>query len=166
MKIEIDLEEIVGDMFTEASFDHYDGVTPSGTFKEAVADAVVSAVTREVIKNITNTSRDTVLQKAVDVTQKFIDEELANLVVGKLRSGELLTRSCGVQTISFLIEERIKSARVDDIIQKHIKQCVEGFVKDMKMQYNTIFAATLIGEMSDKKMLNHDIAKLLLNKDI
>ncbi len=164
MKIELDIEEIVGDMFTSMEYLGDGEYTPSLTFKEAVKEEVLGSITRTILREVNLECLASARQTASAAATTFIEQELQLLVREKLHTGEILSTNETIKSIDALIEAQFARINLDLVINKHIHKIVEDFTKDLKVQYNNVFASKVVQSLAANNMLNPDVAKLLLGE--
>ena len=163
IKLELNLNDIAEDMFADADYDEY-GAAPSQSFSESVKDSVISGVSRSLINELSEGSRKEACSKAGDIADKFISSELEGIIIRKLRSGELLIKGRGFNSFDELIANRLSRFDIDRVITNHIDRKTEVFAQEMRARYDNVFAAKVVQGLSKQKMLDPNIAKLLLDE--
>jgi hypothetical protein len=162
LTISLNLDDVVDDMFCDADIDCELGASPSRSFSEEIKSSVLHSVSRSLIDSISKEALEKSSKVALDCANKFTDDEIESVILGKLRAG-VLTTSRGTEiSIDDIIEERIKRFDVDAVIRRHIEQKTEAFAKDLKVRYDNVFAAKVVQGLSKQKMLDPNVAKLLL----
>ena len=131
LKLELNLNDIVDDMFCDAEVCEFGGVSPSQSFSEAVRSTVISDVSRGLIGQLSEASKKKASDMAEEVTVKFIESELSGIVSRKLRTGELLVGRTIFKSLDDLITYRISSFDVDKVIRDHIDKKTNDFAKEM-----------------------------------
>lgn len=164
LKIEINLNDIVEDMFCDAEYDEL-GATPSQSFSEAVRGDVISSVSKALINQASDTSKHQAAKVAVEVAEKFINSELDGIILRKLRVGELRLSHGGFKSFDDLIESRISRFDIDKMITRHIDLNTKKFAEEMRLRYDNIFAAKVVQGLAKQKMLDPNVAEMLLGGD-
>lgn len=164
LKLELNLNDIVEDMFCDADYDEY-GASPTQSFSESVKDSVISGVSRELIDSLSESSKKEASNKARLIADNFIESELEGIIIRKLRSGELLIKGIGFQSFDELIAKRLARFDIDKVITSHIDRKTEVFAKEMRSRYDNVFAAKVVQGLSKQKMLDPNIASLLLGEN-
>lgn len=166
LKIEIDFNELVNDMFCDASYDEY-SAEPSSSFKEAVQADIVRSVSSHIIKEASSNAKIEASRLAKEAVESFLDKEMQGIIYRKLRAGEVRINSYGGGFKSFdeIITANLSSMNIERVIKQHIDKKADAFAKEMKARYDNIFAARIVSSLKDQKMLSPDVAKILLGED-
>lgn len=162
IKLEISLNDIVEDMFVDCEIDYEMGARPTKSFSEVVRDQIVSDVSRQIVSDIKGKALDDAKNKAKEIAENFVSGELQGVLTRKLRAGELCTRYDGFQSYDVLIEDLIKRFDIEGLIKKHIDIKTKDFSDEMRARYDNVFAAKVVQGLNNQKMLDPNIAKLLL----
>lgn len=162
LKVEINLNDIVEDMFVGCDIDCDIGASPTKSFSNEVREAIIAGISSQIISEVKSKSLDDAKNKAKEVAGQFVDGELQGILTRKLRSGELNTRRNGFQSYDALIEDHIKRFDIEGLINKHIDIKTKEFAAEMRVRYDNVFAAKVVQGLNDQKMLDPNIAKLLL----
>jgi hypothetical protein len=168
LKIEISLNDIVEDMFVdcEVEGDHgMYGASPRRSFSDEVKASIVSSVSASLISSTEKSAIENAGEKSKEVVNSFINGELQGILTRRLRSGELKTRFNGFKSYDELIEDKLSRIDIEKIIEKHIDIKTKEFAKEMRLRYDNVFAAKVVQGLNDQKMLDPNIAKLLLGDD-
>ena len=165
LKLELNLNDIVDDMFCDAEVCEFGGVSPTQSFSEAVRSDVISSVSRSLVNELSEVSKRKASDMAVKVANDFIESELGGIVSRKLRSGELLIMNTHFKSFDDLVAHRISRFDIDRVIKDHIDKKTNDFAKEMKLRYDNIFAAKVVQGLAKQKMLDPNIAKMLLGED-
>jgi hypothetical protein len=162
LNISLNLDDVVEDMFSNADMDPEMGVSPIRSFSEEIKSQILHDVTRSLIDSVSKDALEKSSKVAIDSANKFTDYELESIILEKLKSGILTTSRSSEISIDTIIEERINRFDVDTLIRKHIDQKTEAFAKELKVRYDNVFAAKVVQGLSKQKMLDPNVAKLLL----
>lgn len=165
IKIEINLNDIVEDMFCDADIDCDTGASPTSSFSDAVKDSIIHSVCSDIKKQISTKAIESAQIKSHEAAESFIEKELGAIITHKLLSGEVKTKYNGVKTIDELIEDHLSASRIQKVLENHINKKAEEFAKDLKARYDNIFAAKIVSSLSKQKMLSPEVSKLLLGDD-
>lgn len=158
IKLEINLNDIVEDMFVD-----YDiGARPTTSFSDEIKGSIVRGVSQNIVSEINKSAIEDAAKKAKEVTDDFVTKELQGILTRKLRAGELKTRFNGFKSYDEIIEEKLARFDIEKIIEKHIDIKTKEFALDMRARYDNVFAAKVVQGLNDQKMLDPNIAKLLL----
>lgn len=165
-KIEIDFNELVNDMFCNASYDGC-GAEPSSSFKEAVQADIVRSVSSHIIKEASSNAQLEASRLAKETVKSFLDKEMQGIIYRKLRAGDVRINSYGGGFKSFdeIIEKSMSSMDIERVIKQHIDKKADAFAKEMKARYDNVFAARIVSSLKDQRMLSPDVAKILLGED-
>lgn len=166
LKIEIDFNELVNDMFSDARYDEC-GVEPSSSFSEAVQGEIVRLVSNHIIKESSSNAQIEASRLAKEAVESFLDKEMQGIIYRKLRAGEVRINSYsgGFKSFDEIIEKNMSSMSIEKVIKQHIDRKADDFAKEMKARYDNIFAARIVSSLKDQKMLSPDVAKILLGED-
>lgn len=162
IKLEISLNDIVEDMFVDCEIDYDMGARPTKSFSEEVRNEIVSSVSRQIASDIKGKALDDAKNKAKEIAENFVSGELQGILTRKLRAGELRAGYNGFKSYDVLIEDRIKRFDIDGLIKKHIDIKTKDFADEMRVRYDNVFAAKVVQGLNNQKMLDPNIAKLLL----
>lgn len=161
--IEINFEDLVDEMFYEATTDCDGYVEPSSTFKKALMDSVVGELKCGVLKSVVDNAREMIREQVQTQANEFIATELQGIILRKMRSGEVHSnRGYGFKNFDDLIEQAIGRISVERVIEQHIDKFSKAFAADMKKQYDNVFAARIVSSLNDQKMLSPEVAQILL----
>lgn len=162
LKIELDIQEIIDGMFYDAPEGEFGGVEQPYTFNDAIKADIIRTVTNEIKHNISENSKDEAVKVISKTASSFIDSELEGIILRKLRSGEIATRYNGFEKIDDLIERKLNNNSVDNSINRHIENKINDFTAEMKTRYDNVFAAKVVQSLHKNKMLDSNIAEMLL----
>ena len=148
MKIIVDIEEF----WTEE-----DGENLSVSLKHSVKGAVISEIQTRIKSQVDK-----------EITEKctaFIQDKLSKLIESKLTE-IFATETIRVNSQEILIADHVKSL----FDRNHgwnspneiMKKIADNFCKELKAQYNNVFATKIVLSLKDQGMLKEDVAKLLL----
>lgn len=161
-KIEINLNDIVEDMFVDCDIDYDMGARPTTSFSDEIRGSIVSGVSQNILSEIKKSAIEDAEKKVKEVTDDFVTKELQGILTRKLRAGELKTRFNGFKSYDELIEDKLSRFDIEKIIEKHIDIKTKEFASEMRVRYDNVFAAKVVQGLNDQKMLDPNIAKLLL----
>lgn len=161
IKIELNLNDIVEDMFADADYDEF-GASPSASFSEEVKNSVVNQVSNNLVKQVKEECIRSAGELSANVASEFVQKELEGIITRKLRSGELRTGWQGFKSFDELIENKLNSLNLERVITRHIDTKAQEFAKDLKLRYDNVFAAKIVQNLNEQKMLSPEIAKILL----
>lgn len=163
INIEINLEDLVDDLFATATGDEY-GVEPTMSLQEAFKNQVVNSLVLEVKNNLKQDAQELLTREGSQQIKEFVEGELKGIIYRKLRAGELRSRWGGFKTYDELIENAITGSHIEHVIKKHIDAKADKFAKEMRARYDNVFAAKIVGALNDQKMLSPEVAKILLGE--
>lgn len=162
IKLEISLNDIVEDMFVDCDIDYDTGARPTTSFSDEIKSSIVRGVSENIVTEINKSAIEDAAKKAKAVTDDFVNKELQGILTRKLRAGELKTRWNGFKSYDELIEDKLSRFDIESIIEKHINAKTKEFAAEMRVRYDNVFAAKIVQGLNDQKMLDPNIAKLLL----
>lgn len=161
--IELNLEDVINEMFEDSSYDGYEWI-PNSSLSEVMLERVINKVSGEIKNLISEDSLKKAQTQAEVSIDGFLEKELEGIILRKLRSGEVRTSFRGFKTFDQLIEESLSSRNIENVIEKHVKRKAEEFAKDLKARYDNVFAAKVVQSLNQNNMLSDDVAKLLLGE--
>jgi len=161
-KVEISLNDIVEDMFVDCEIDCDIGARPTTSFSDEIKGSIVRGVSQNIVSEINKSAIEGAAKKAKEVTDDFVNKELQGILTRKLRAGELKTRWSGFKSYDELIEDKLSRIDIESVIEKHINIKTKEFAAEMRVRYDNVFAAKVVQGLNDQKMLDPNIAKLLL----
>lgn len=162
--IELSFDDIVNNLFADADRDDYGDVIPPRTFSEEVRATIISNVTYEIKKMISEDAVKVAAKMAAEEARKFIDEKLREIVNERLLTGTFEVRRGFSESLDQIIEERINRLDPARIVSNHIDVKAEIFGKEMKARYDNVFAAKIVQSLKQNNMLSHEVAKILLGE--
>lgn len=161
--IELSFDDIVSDMFGDASHSEY-GCEPASSFSEAVRDAVISQVVREVRKSVSDAAVQKASELAIEEAKKFIDGELKTILRERLVAADFEVRG-SKQNLDTIISGRIHTLDPIRTVTNHIDQKSEAFAKEMKARYDNVFAMKIVQSLNSQKLLSPEVSKMLLGDE-
>lgn len=165
IKLEIDVEDVVADMFGDASVEE-GGAYQNSTFTRALQEHIVYACSQEIRKAIMPDALSQMQQEVSLVTTEFIKKELHGKILRKLRAGDFRSpRASSFVSYDDAIDKLLANSRIGEALETLIEHKIKEFQKELKARYDNVFAAKLVGSLKDNGMLRADIAHMLFDAD-
>lgn len=162
--IELSFDDIVNDMFANASYSEC-GAEPSGTFSEEVKATILHNVAVEIRKAITDTAITDATKLASAAAKDFIDNELQAMIKERLMSGVFEAFRGAPQKMDDIIAGRIGQMNLEKVITARIDAKAKLFADEMKVRYDNIFAMRVVQGLNKQKLLSPEVAKMLLGEE-
>lgn len=151
IKVEVDLQDLVEDMFSNESCDLLEGVQ--------------SEITRSVVRHISEQAKSSVekliFERINPQVQMAIDARVSETLDKLIADGHLVIRGELVRFDDHIRDLFTKNTGWNNPA-KQIEQIAKSFGEQMKLQYNNIFAMNIVRNLSEQGLLNDDVAKALL----
>lgn len=151
IKVEVDLQDLVEDMFSNESCD--------------LLECVKSEITRSVVRHISEQAKASVekliFERVNPQVQMAIDARVSETLDKLIGDGHLVIRGELVRFDEHIRDLFTKNTGWNNPA-KQIEQIAKSFGEQMKLQYNNIFAMNIVRNLSEQGLLNDDVAKALL----
>lgn len=162
--IELSFDDIVSDMFGDASHSEWGGCEPSNTFSEAVRNAVIDKASREILKLISEKAIHTASQVAIDAGREYVEGAMKAQLEERLTTGVFEVRGSSV-TLDSIITSRINGMDPVSIVNRLVDTKAEAFAKEMKARYDNVFAMKIVQSLNNQKLLSPEVSKMLLGEE-
>ena len=163
IKLEIDVEDVVSEMFGDASIED-GGTYQNSTFTRALQEHIVYACSQEIRKAVMSNALSQMQQEVNLVTTEFIKKELQGKILRKLRAGDFRSpRASSFVSYDDAIDKILAQSRIGEALETLIDRKIKEFQKGLKDRYDNVFAAKLVCSLKDNNMLRADIAHMLFD---
>lgn len=153
LKVEIDLEDLTQDLFNDEDYNLKQGVIDS------IRGQVVSQIKTNCREQIESTIRCLVEQKmGVLIRETFLEW---------YKNGEIKVSGNENMKVQEYLEKRFTEQSkysYDTTVSSHVKSEIEKFTKELKNRYDLSFAALVVKNLADQKLLADDKLAELVKK--
>jgi polyhydroxyalkanoate synthesis regulator phasin len=151
IKIEVDLEEIAGEMI-------YDECSE---IKEYVKADILKQFSGVILPKIQGSIDKLLSEKITPVFNALVNEKVLSTLDDLIEKGEMTERGAKVLIKDYVIKQFEQNTGWNSPDEK-IKQIAKKFGEEMKLQYNNCFAMNIVKNLSEQGLLNDDVARALL----
>ena len=151
IKIELDLEDTIQDMFEDDSND----------LNAAVKGEVIRAVMGQVMPKM-KTSIDQLVSVRIDAIIKDRVEKTVDATLNKALEGDcLITVNRETKTVQKHIQDLFNSSSRWNNPNEKVAEIAKKFGQELKLQYNNVFAMNIVSNLKENNMLKDDVALML-----
>lgn len=152
LKIEIDLDDLVHDMMCDEKTD----------FNEAVKSEITRSVVSGVKSGIQQQIDKLVSERINPQITALIDAKVYETLDVLIAAGDMKVRGETVKIVDF-VRNHFESNSGWNNPREQISEIAKSFGKELKLQYNNVFAMNIVKNLSEQGLLNDDVAKMLLS---
>lgn len=154
IKLDIDLDDVVHDMFHDEE----------NSISEALRGHIMNGVIRKILPVMKSSIEDQITNKIskimIDRVSSAVDEKVKDFV-----GGEGVVMIDGKRkTLPAHIGYMFENCRGWNDPSRHIEKVAEKFAKELRGQYNNIFAMNIVSNMKEQGLLKDDVVKMLLEE--
>jgi DNA-binding phage protein len=151
IKVEVDLQDLIDDMFHDEDSDLTENV------KSEITRKLVSQVTEKFQVNI-----DKLLSERITPQiDTLIDSRVSSALDALIDAGEMTVRGEKVIIADYVRRQFEQNTGWTSPSEK-IAKIAKEFGAELKAQYNNCFAMNIVKNLSEQGLLNDDVAKALL----
>lgn len=154
IKVELDLEDIISDMFCDESSD----------LTGAIQGELLREVMRQVMPKM-KASVDALVSQRIDAIIKDRVEKTVDATLNKALEGDgLITVNRETKTVQKHIQDLFNSSSRWNNPNEKIADIAKKFGQELKLQYNNLFAMNIVSNLKENGMLKDDVALMLTAK--